>query len=110
MTPLHSPMTLGTPAAILLAEQLRTFLLREAPAAEARLRPHAPVRGYCVPQGLVDIRLAARALRAAGMVNYQPEWWHWSYGDDEWARAYDCAPLSFATATHSDSVGPGDGI
>ncbi|GAB3136610.1 M15 family metallopeptidase [Micromonospora sonneratiae] len=25
------------------------------------------------------------ALRAAGMVNYPTEWWHWSYGDRYWA-------------------------
>lgn len=27
----------------------------------------------------------ARALRAAGLVNYPTEWWHWSYGDRYWA-------------------------
>jgi D-alanyl-D-alanine dipeptidase len=25
------------------------------------------------------------ALRAAGLVNYPTEWWHWSYGDRYWA-------------------------
>lgn len=25
------------------------------------------------------------ALTAAGMVNYELEWWHWSYGDPYWA-------------------------
>lgn len=25
------------------------------------------------------------ALSGAGMVNYPPEWWHWSYGDAYWA-------------------------
>jgi zinc D-Ala-D-Ala dipeptidase len=29
----------------------------------------------------------ARALRAAGLVNYPTEWWHWSYGDRYWAMA-----------------------
>jgi zinc D-Ala-D-Ala dipeptidase len=28
-----------------------------------------------------------RALRAAGLVNYPTEWWHWSYGDRYWAMA-----------------------
>jgi zinc D-Ala-D-Ala dipeptidase len=27
----------------------------------------------------------AEALRAAGLVNYPTEWWHWSYGDRYWA-------------------------
>ena len=26
-------------------------------------------------------------LRAAGLVNYPTEWWHWSYGDRYWAMA-----------------------
>lgn len=30
-------------------------------------------------------RLGA-ALRAAGLVNYPSEWWHWSYGDRYWAH------------------------
>jgi D-alanyl-D-alanine dipeptidase len=30
-------------------------------------------------------RLMATALRAAGLVNYPSEWWHWSYGDRYWA-------------------------
>lgn len=25
------------------------------------------------------------ALTGAGLVNYEPEWWHWSYGDRYWA-------------------------
>lgn len=25
------------------------------------------------------------ALSFAGLVNYPPEWWHWSYGDRYWA-------------------------
>jgi D-alanyl-D-alanine dipeptidase len=29
--------------------------------------------------------LLARALGAAGLVNYPTEWWHWSYGDRYWA-------------------------
>lgn len=27
------------------------------------------------------------AMGAAGIVNYPPEWWHWSYGDRYWAFA-----------------------
>jgi D-alanyl-D-alanine dipeptidase len=29
----------------------------------------------------------AEVLRAAGLVNYPTEWWHWSYGDRYWAMA-----------------------
>lgn len=47
-------------------------------------------------------------LRDTGLAHYDPEWWHWSYGDDEWARVYDCVPLAFATEAQPDS--PGDGI
>jgi D-alanyl-D-alanine dipeptidase len=31
--------------------------------------------------------ILARALQAAGFVNYPTEWWHWSYGDRYWAMA-----------------------
>ncbi|MCX4972740.1 M15 family metallopeptidase [Streptomyces sp. NBC_00620] len=30
-------------------------------------------------------RLFGDALKAAGLVNYPTEWWHWSYGDRYWA-------------------------
>jgi len=50
----------------------------------------------------------ARRLREAGLANYEPEWWHWSYGDEEWARANDCAPLTFHALPELD--GAGDGI
>lgn len=26
-----------------------------------------------------------RAMKQGGLVNYPPEWWHWSYGDRYWA-------------------------
>lgn len=29
--------------------------------------------------------MLASALDAAGLVCYEREWWHWSYGDDVWA-------------------------
>ncbi len=41
------------------------------------------------PGLLADVRahrgLLAHTLRTAGLVNYPPEWWHWSYGDRYWA-------------------------
>ncbi|WKU42823.1 M15 family metallopeptidase [Streptomyces sp. VNUA116] len=30
-------------------------------------------------------RILAHALAGAGLVNYETEWWHWSYGDRYWA-------------------------
>lgn len=32
-------------------------------------------------------RVLSEALSGAGLVNYPPEWWHWSYGDRYWAAA-----------------------
>lgn len=29
--------------------------------------------------------ILSKALSFAGLVNYPPEWWHWSYGDRYWA-------------------------
>jgi D-alanyl-D-alanine dipeptidase len=58
--------------------------------------------------GRLGVDVLSRALQDTGLANYSPEWWHWSYGDAEWARAYDCAPLAFATTTEFD--GPGGGI
>lgn len=58
--------------------------------------------------GSLAVEAMGKALREAGLAHYQPEWWHWSYGDDEWARAYDCAPLPFSEAPAYD--GPGGGI
>ena len=43
-------------------------------------------------------RILAGALLSAGLVPYELEWWHWSYGDDVWAAAkgrdalYEIAP------------------
>lgn len=30
-------------------------------------------------------QILADAMHTAGFVNYEPEWWHWSYGDRIWA-------------------------
>ena len=32
-------------------------------------------------------RLLANVMHSAGMICYDSEWWHWSYGDDFWAAA-----------------------
>ncbi|MFE0189577.1 nitrilase-related carbon-nitrogen hydrolase [Streptomyces sp. NPDC058989] len=39
------------------------------------------------PAARTNRRILASALRAAGLVNYPTEWWHWSYGDRYWALA-----------------------
>jgi D-alanyl-D-alanine dipeptidase len=61
--------------------------------------------------GRMGTDLMARVLHSTGLANYAPEWWHWSYGDDEWARVYDCAPLPFSRTSREElAEGPGDGI
>ncbi|MFI6767958.1 nitrilase-related carbon-nitrogen hydrolase [Streptomyces sp. NPDC050355] len=39
------------------------------------------------PAARTHRRILSSALRAAGLVNYPTEWWHWSYGDRYWALA-----------------------
>lgn len=36
------------------------------------------------------------ALSSAGLVNYPPEWWHWSYGDRYWAAATGAPTAHYA--------------
>ena len=36
------------------------------------------------------------ALTGAGLVNYPPEWWHWSYGDRYWAAATGAAAALYS--------------
>ena len=38
-------------------------------------------------------RLLYHVMASAGFVNYDCEWWHYSYGDRAWARAKGCAPI-----------------
>jgi zinc D-Ala-D-Ala dipeptidase len=40
----------------------------------------------------------AGVLRAAGLVNYPTEWWHWSYGDRYWAMATGAPRAIYAAA------------
>ncbi|NJQ14928.1 M15 family metallopeptidase [Streptomyces bohaiensis] len=37
------------------------------------------------PRARENRRLMGDVLRAAGLVNYPAQWWHWSYGDRYWA-------------------------
>ncbi|QOV37463.1 M15 family metallopeptidase [Streptomyces ferrugineus] len=43
------------------------------------------------PRARDNRRMLGAALRAAGLVNYPTEWWHWSYGDRYWALATGAA-------------------
>ena len=38
-------------------------------------------------------RLLGWVMLGAGFAPYEPEWWHWSYGDDVWASANGCNAL-----------------
>ncbi|CRK56506.1 putative dipeptidase [Alloactinosynnema sp. L-07] len=57
----------------------------------------------CTPSGVELVRgqesssVLGAALSAVGLVNYDAEWWHWSYGDRHWA---------FATGAVSARYGP----
>jgi len=105
-------------AAVAAAEaMLERYIARPAgapPHSTGSAVDVAPVDAYGSVLGPVDPwgRLAtasmARALRGAGLAGYELEWWHWSYGDAEWARVNDCAPLEFASPLDFD--GPGGGI
>lgn len=38
----------------------------------------------------------AKAMAVGGMVNYPPEWWHWSYGDRYWAATTHAPAAHYA--------------
>jgi zinc D-Ala-D-Ala dipeptidase len=38
----------------------------------------------------------AKAMAVGGMVNYPPEWWHWSYGDKYWAATTHAPAAHYA--------------
>lgn len=47
---------------------------------------HAP-KGEADADVLKNRRLLFHVMRDAGFVNLPSEWWHYSYGDTNWARA-----------------------
>ena len=50
-----------------------------------------------IPTGARDCRrVLCEALSDAGLVNYPPEWWHWSYGDRYWAAVTGAACSIYA--------------
>ena len=106
---------LGRPALHQIADDLVAHPGRSVPPHStgsavdiAALDPYGRVMNPRDPWGALYYRRVADALRGAGLANYTPEWWHWSYGDETWARANDCAPMAFACGADFD--GPGGGI
>jgi len=55
-------------------------------------------------------QLLRRAMMAAGFAPYDGEWWHFSYGDKEWARFYRKPGALFDQVSFSDAqkVAPTD--
>lgn len=43
---------------------------------------------FVSPQAWENRQLLRRAMMTAGFAPYDGEWWHFSYGDKEWARFY----------------------
>lgn len=61
--------------------------------------------------GRLGVEIVRSRLRETGLASYPEEWWHWSYGDEEWARAFDCDPLPFSLVEPAgEAEGPGAGI
>ena len=50
-------------------------------------------------------RLMSSALSQAGLVCYDKEWWHWSYGDDVWAAATGKSAV-YDVWEHEDKLKP----
>jgi D-alanyl-D-alanine dipeptidase len=55
-------------------------------------------------------QLLRRAMMAAGFAPYDGEWWHFSYGDKEWARFYRKPGALFDQVSFADAqkVAPSD--
>jgi D-alanyl-D-alanine dipeptidase len=55
-------------------------------------------------------QLLRRAMMAAGFAPYDGEWWHFSYGDKEWARFYRRPGALYDQVAFADAqkVDPGD--
>jgi D-alanyl-D-alanine dipeptidase len=57
-----------------------------------------------------DRQLLRRAMMAAGFAPYDGEWWHFSYGDKEWARFYRKPGALYDQVSFADAqkAAPGD--
>src|SRR5690348_2081485 len=87
--------------------------VRQLERLSAEVHPPRPRPSDSVERLRPNRRQQVEARRAEGAVGARlssdlTEWLHWSYGDAEWARAYDCAPLSVTSSPEFD--GPGGGL
>ena len=53
---------------------------------------------------LLNRRLLHNALSSVGMRNYPEEWWHFSYGDQMWAKQIDCLAIYGAITLSADNI------
>jgi zinc D-Ala-D-Ala dipeptidase len=67
-----------------LGTQVRPSIVDYPPPPDDPRYFEAP--GVTTEEGM-HRQLLGAALSAVGLVNYPPEWWHWSYGDRYWAFA-----------------------
>jgi D-alanyl-D-alanine dipeptidase len=65
---------------------------------------------FVSPQAWDHRQLLRRAMMAAGFAPYDGEWWHFSYGDKEWARFYRQPGALYDQVSFADAqkVAPGD--
>jgi D-alanyl-D-alanine dipeptidase len=65
---------------------------------------------FVSPQAWENRQLLRRAMMAAGFAPYDGEWWHFSYGDKEWARFYRKPGALYDQVAFADAqkVAPGD--
>ncbi len=65
---------------------------------------------FVSPQAWEQRQLLRRAMMSAGFAPYDGEWWHFSYGDKEWARFYRKPGALFDQVAFADAqkVGPSD--
>jgi D-alanyl-D-alanine dipeptidase len=65
---------------------------------------------FVSPEAWENRQLLRRAMMAAGFAPYDGEWWHFSYGDKEWARFYRKPGALFDQVAFADAqkVASGD--
>jgi D-alanyl-D-alanine dipeptidase len=58
---------------------------------------------FISPEAWEARQLLRRAMMAAGFAPYDGEWWHFSYGDKEWARFYRKPEALYAQVSFQDA-------
>ena len=56
----------------------------------------AALEGRCPPaleQARENRRFLFHLMASVGLVNYDSEWWHFAYGERQWAARTGCAPI-----------------